>query len=597
VLKLIFAQAMLLFLVLHPVFAADLSFSLKLTSKDRNVTITVENISQSEAILKSVQLKLDNHDYELSLEPQKLAPHSEKKFDFIVASPSVPGTYPLIATLKYFNDNKLLSLCHVGAFHFQESAVLPETCITEEAILSPAGNITIRSLTPSLWRLVLPEEIKVVSDKINPDRRTFKVESKVTEFNNFYPYYAIAEDEKDGKHRTAIARGSIKVQAGSSRQSSKGKIPSTYLLLITILSVVTCFISANKTEYQSHLITALAKYSSRIFLIAGSYLLIRNADNLINFALNHVDLLPINYLARLLIDHFRGSNYQYFFNYFIDIYLIGCLLLLLPYIYYFDNDKLVYEDKYSSLMISIFSLGAIFRFKKPYWNYRSKLGLLTLCVKLFFVPFLVTWVINNTFHQVNISKSFHWDLATVNAFLVALFIYIDTTVFCFGYLFEFECLKNEIKSVEPTILGWIVCLWCYPPFNVFSYKIFDYPLANIQHQYPSWVIAGMTCMITILWGIFAWASLALGWKASNLTNRGIVTKGPYKFVRHPAYASKLMAFYILGIFMGQYYLGLLFGFTLIYVLRAWTEERHLSNDPDYAEYKKQVKWRFIPNII
>lgn len=49
----------------------------------------------------------------------------------------------------------------------------------------------------------------------------------------------------------------------------------------------------------------------------------------------------------------------------------------------------------------------------------------------------------------------------------------------------------------------------------------------------------MTCIITCLWGIFAWASLSLGFKASNLTNRGIVTKGPYRWVRHPAYAAKL----------------------------------------------------------
>jgi protein-S-isoprenylcysteine O-methyltransferase Ste14 len=104
-------------------------------------------------------------------------------------------------------------------------------------------------------------------------------------------------------------------------------------------------------------------------------------------------------------------------------------------------------------------------------------------------------------------------------------------------------------------------------------------------------------MITALWGIFAWASLSLGWKASNLTNRGIVRHGPYKYVRHPAYTAKLFVWYIQGIFFGQYFLGILLGFTLIYMLRAWTEERHLSLDPDYMEYRKAVKWKFIPGLI
>jgi protein-S-isoprenylcysteine O-methyltransferase Ste14 len=68
-------------------------------------------------------------------------------------------------------------------------------------------------------------------------------------------------------------------------------------------------------------------------------------------------------------------------------------------------------------------------------------------------------------------------------------------------------------------------------------------------------------------------------------------------VRHPAYASKLLVFYIQGFFLGQYFLGLMIGLTIIYLLRALTEEWHLSLDPDYVAYKQQVKWRFIPGVI
>jgi len=32
----------------------------------------------------------------------------------------------------------------------------------------------------------------------------------------------------------------------------------------------------------------------------------------------------------------------------------------------------------------------------------------------------------------------------------------------------------------------------------------------------------------------------------------------------------------------------------IYYMRAMTEEKHLEIDPDYLEYKKKVKYKFIP---
>jgi protein-S-isoprenylcysteine O-methyltransferase Ste14 len=37
--------------------------------------------------------------------------------------------------------------------------------------------------------------------------------------------------------------------------------------------------------------------------------------------------------------------------------------------------------------------------------------------------------------------------------------------------------------------------------------------------------------------------------------------------------------------------------SLIYYLRAVTEERHLMNDPDYQAYCRKVRYRFIPGLI
>ena len=109
--------------------------------------------------------------------------------------------------------------------------------------------------------------------------------------------------------------------------------------------------------------------------------------------------------------------------------------------------------------------------------------------------------------------------------------------------------------------------------------------------------------------IYVWATIALGLRASNLTNRGIVGGGPYRWVRHPAYAMKNLALWIAAlpalmdafarsVSLGVWILACVILWTLIYVLRALTEERHLLMiDNGYSEYKTKVRHRFVPGLI
>ena len=40
------------------------------------------------------------------------------------------------------------------------------------------------------------------------------------------------------------------------------------------------------------------------------------------------------------------------------------------------------------------------------------------------------------------------------------------------------------------------------------------------------------------------------------------------------------------------------GWSMIYLLRALTEEDHLRRvDGDYAAYASRVRWRFIPGVV
>ncbi len=577
--------------------ATDYNIQLGVRSVDNNVRVTIQNNSSINLSVKNLQILLKANPYVYS-DKIIIPPHQKHDYYFTVLLPDIPGSYPLIVTLTYLNEDNLISLRHVGFFNVEKPSVLDADCGVENAVISGEGTLVITSSRPAVWNVILPEEIQISRTELDKNKKIYHVKSSLEGFNNVYPYFAVAEEERDGIHSTGICQGSISLRSNVTRGGMKGKIPEKYLLVLSGAFFVACVVTLRSIKKMGHrLVTALNKYAARMLLVSLSYYVIKVADEWLGHSVSYVSWEKYRYFSDIVINNFRGSNYSYFFQYFIDFYYISCLFLVLPHLYYYDSRRLLEDDKYSSLMMSLLSIGDVFRGKRLYWTTTSKLGLLTICVKLFFTPFLVSWAINNTFHQIYLTKSFHWDLPAINAYLVALFIFIDTSVFSFGYLFEFDLLKNKIKSVEPTLLGWIVCLWCYPPFNVFSFWIFDYKLFNIAIHTSLWFQAAMTCLITLLWGIFVWASLALGFKASNLTNRGIVKAGPYRFVRHPAYTAKIMIWFIQGIFFSQYHIGLLLGFTFIYGLRAWTEERHLSKDPEYLEYKKMVQWKYIPRII
>jgi protein-S-isoprenylcysteine O-methyltransferase Ste14 len=234
-----------------------------------------------------------------------------------------------------------------------------------------------------------------------------------------------------------------------------------------------------------------------------------------------------------------------------------------------------------------------------------------VAVKAIFWPLMVGWLPLQA-HDLTASAEAFFSFGRFFpygycAIYHALFV-VDVLVFAVGYGVEHPRLGNEIRSVEPTLLGWLAALMCYPPLGwLTSTALGWYSFELPQFRLPTLQVAAAVAMLLGV-GVYAWATVAMGLRGSNLTNRGIVTTGPYRWIRHPAYVAKNLSWWI-----GATPLLLKFASTDpwrlvpailgtaawsgIYVLRALTEERHLGSDPDYQAYRSQVRWRFIPGLV
>lgn len=250
----------------------------------------------------------------------------------------------------------------------------------------------------------------------------------------------------------------------------------------------------------------------------------------------------------------------------------------------------------------------------------DRVAVLATLLKAFFGPLMTMALMTATMASISNASAIAQEgvsIATLGELLIrhgfALFmhliIFVDVLIFTVGYLVELPSLRNQIRSVDPTLLGWAAALICYTPFNLVSITILGWQTSEYpQFDNPTTHVV-MNFVVLILMAIYTAASVALGFKASNLTHRGVVTRGPYRFIRHPAYACKNAAWWIGSLplvaaaferswFSGLQVVASVAGWTMIYILRAVTEEDHLrSVDGDYAAYAARVRYRFVPGIV
>ncbi|MBB6124148.1 methyltransferase family protein [Sphingobium subterraneum] len=234
-------------------------------------------------------------------------------------------------------------------------------------------------------------------------------------------------------------------------------------------------------------------------------------------------------------------------------------------------------------------------------------------VKAFFLAFMLSVVPDN------FASVIRWQPADIlsgpvplASFLIASLFLIDVAFATVGYMLTLRPLDAHIRSANPLTAGWAAALICYPPFVLmgsggpldYHRGTADWSVWLADHPLLLAIWGGLLVLLT---GIYAWATVAFGLRFSNLTHRGIITHGPYRWTRHPAYLAKNL-FWWLSVIPVLTTTGhwtdavrncaLLALTSAVYYWRARTEEAHLSADPAYRDYSAWMdRHAPIPRLI
>lgn len=187
----------------------------------------------------------------------------------------------------------------------------------------------------------------------------------------------------------------------------------------------------------------------------------------------------------------------------------------------------------------------------------------------------------------------------IAGWLTELLFLVDVQIAMVGYLLTLKPLDAQIRTANPWLGGWLAALICYPPFILmgdggplsYHQNTADWAYWMQGHDVLLWAWAALLVFLT---GVYAWATVAFGIRFSNLTYRGVLTNGPYRFTRHPAYLSKNLFWWcstlpflattgsLTDVVRNTTILAFV---SAVYYWRARTEEKHLlAEDAKYRAY-------------
>jgi protein-S-isoprenylcysteine O-methyltransferase Ste14 len=106
------------------------------------------------------------------------------------------------------------------------------------------------------------------------------------------------------------------------------------------------------------------------------------------------------------------------------------------------------------------------------------------------------------------------------------------------------------------------------------------------------------CGIWLWWVTRTNAYLSRYARIQDDRRQQVVTTGPYRYVRHPMYASVIPFILCIALVLGSWW-ALVPGaiITVLFVIRTALEDRMLQAElPGYKEYAQRVRYRLLPGV-
>ena len=224
-----------------------------------------------------------------------------------------------------------------------------------------------------------------------------------------------------------------------------------------------------------------------------------------------------------LVRHYDAPRYNFYFDLLRD-WAIPLILLSVLYVFLVDRYMMNPRD-------SLWHAGSwLLRFG------RADLEMVkehARCwgIKAFFIPFMFG-ILRGPLERLRGDVTF--DPASLASFSLNLALIFEIYFATIGYILTIRPLDSHIRSANPFVAGWVAALLCYPPF-LLAYR--DGPL-DYQSSSPGCVKAlGENEAVMVVWlalliatsVVWVWSTMIFGLRWSNLTHRGIITNGPYRY--------------------------------------------------------------------